>query len=488
MKEPLRLDPRLRALYLVGVAVGVFFLPGWPLAVAAALQIALWLALGLGPRPLARQLRKLALLLALIAAAYALVSDDPSTDRWTEIHLLGLSLDINTTGALTGLAMVLRLVTVVLASHIARAGDPRSLASGLRRLGLPASAALTLDAVLALLADSAPHPRRGGGGGGGGGGRGGGRGGGGGGRARASRDDRETSGAHAPTRVADDSPAAVGAGQRTPPSTEIDPSHAVEAPARRDEPRPLADPRPLDDADLAPTLRDRLVRFRAALLRLARGDVGALVDRLDHHVSRAERHIRAAAPHPGAAHLARDVAVVAGLALTMLGIKALKLLPGLPFAPGHKGVLLIPLYIAAGLMTRSRAGSTLTGLTMGTVAFLLGDGRYGIFEIAKHVSPGVLVDLLLPLMRPRDTRRGVPAWALFGLLVALGRFATVTLIALAVQAPAVVYALLLPGLLVHATFGLLSGLVTAPLLRALSDRAPPRSSSAGPPPPPPAPP
>jgi hypothetical protein len=160
------------------------------------------------------------------------------------------------------------------------------------------------------------------------------------------------------------------------------------------------------------------------------------------------------------------VAVIAGIALTMLGIKALKLLPGIPFAPGHKGVLLIPLYIAAGFLTRSRAGATLTGLTMGTVAFLLGDGRYGVFEICKHVAPGVLVDLGVPLLRGRAHR--VWAWSLFGLMVALGRFATVTAIALAVQAPAVVYAVLVPGLVVHAVFGVLSGIVTAPLVRALA--------------------
>ncbi len=392
------LDPRLRALYLVGVAVGVFFLPGWKLcAAAAAVQVALWLGLGLGAGRLFRQLRKLMLFLAVIAAAYALVGEDPAHDRWIALSILGLEIDVNTTGALVGLAMVLRIVTVVLASHVARAGDARALAAGLGRLGVPRSAALAIDTVLALLGDGG----RGGGSGGGDGG-GGGRGGGGGDR----RGDR------------------------------------------------------------------RGGRFWLALRRLARGDVGVLVERLDRQVARAERHIRAAAPSPEAgARLARDVAVVAGLALTMLGIKALKLLPGLPFAPGHKGVLLIPLYIAAGLMTRSRAGATLTGLTMGTVAFLLGDGRYGIFEIAKHVAPGVLVDALLPLMRAGRVRRGPVAWALFGLVVALGRFATITAIALAVQAPALVYAVLVPGLIIHAVFGVLSGIVTAPLVHALTSRA-----------------
>jgi hypothetical protein len=411
-ERPVGLDPRLRALYLLGVAVGVFFLPTWHLcAAAAAIQVALWLGLGLGARPLARQLRKLALFLAVIVAAYALVGEDPARDRWTAISILGLEIDINITGAGLGLAMVLRIVTVVLASHVARAGDPRALAAGLARLGLPRSAALAIDAVLALL---------GGGGGGGGGGRGGG---GGGGHGR-------------------------GGGRRW---------REVEQ-GSQDSPEPETE-----------EPRGRLARFGAALRRLAKGDVGVLVDRLDRHVARAERHIRGAAPFAAdRAQVARDIAVVAGIALTMLGIKALKL-PGLPFAPGHKGVLLIPLYIAAGLMTRSRAGATLTGLTMGTVAFLLGDGRYGVFEIAKHVAPGVLVDLLLPFMRTAN-RRGVVAWAAFGLVVALGRFATVTVIALAVQAPALVYALLVPGLVVHAVFGVLSGIVTAPLTRAIAER------------------
>jgi hypothetical protein len=129
-------------------------------------------------------------------------------------------------------------------------------------------------------------------------------------------------------------------------------------------------------------------------------------------------------------------------------------------------VVLIPLYLVAAVMTRSRAGATWTGLTMGTVAFLLGDGRYGVFEIAKHVAPGVLVDLLIAPAR-RLARGGFIVWSVLGLVAALGRFATITLIAFAVQPPAIVYLTLLPGLVLHAIFGTLSGLVSAPLLTAL---------------------
>jgi hypothetical protein len=207
--------------------------------------------------------------------------------------------------------------------------------------------------------------------------------------------------------------------------------------------------------------------FWANVKRMARGDVGGLVDSFDRHLHRVEHHLGDVDPDlpPGGA---RDAAAIAAVSLTMLGVKALKILPGIPFLPGYKGVILIPLYLVAARVTKTRAGATLTGLTMGTVAFLLGDGRYGVFEIAKHVTPGIIVDLLYPIMR---SRRGVIAWSIVGLLAALGRFATITVIALAVQPPALVYAVLLPGLLVHGTIGALSGVVTAPLMKAFDRKS-----------------
>lgn len=433
------LDPRLRALYLALVAVGVFFLPTWwMVGVVLAVQIVLWLRLDLGLRPLGRQVRKLALFLGVIFIAFSLVSHDPATDRWRTLAIAGLALKINQTGVLLGLTMVLRVLAVVLASQVARAGDPRALAAGLGKLGVPRIVALSIDSVLTLL----------------GGDRGKGKG-----RGRGKGRRR-------------------GKGGGRGPGGETDSEGS----------------------------------FWAGLRRLARGDVSVLVDRLYHHVDRVEAHVAATLDTGDAApdaereaatttdgddegggtggggdgqpmanpHLARDVAVISGIALTMLGIKALKLLPGLPFAPGHKGVILIPLFIVAGFMTRSRAGATITGCTMGTVAFLLGDGRYGIFEIAKHITPGILVDLFMPFMRGLASRRKsiqVAAWPVFGVVIALGRFATVTAIALTVQAPALVYALLIPGLAIHATFGALSGLVAVPLLAALARRNAPQGAS-----------
>jgi hypothetical protein len=104
---------------------------------------------------------------------------------------------------------------------------------------------------------------------------------------------------------------------------------------------------------------------------------------------------------------------------------------------------------------------------MGTAAFLLGDGRYGIFEILKHVTPGLLCDLIVPIVLRGGRRPGAVGWSLIGGLIAVGRFATIFAITLSVQAPAVAWAMLIPGMTVHVTFGILSGYVTFHMVRAV---------------------
>src|SRR4051812_31501655 len=162
MNAAARIDPRLRVLYLVGVAVGVFFIkPLWGVAIAAVAQAVMWLAVGLPPRRLARNIFKIWPFAAFIIASYALTAEDASVDRWTHVALFGLSIPINSGGALLGARMVVRVIAVILASHVVRAGDPVAIAAGFRKLGMPSIAASSIDAVLALF---------GGEGGGGGGG------------------------------------------------------------------------------------------------------------------------------------------------------------------------------------------------------------------------------------------------------------------------------------------------------------------------------
>src|SRR5208282_4789156 len=111
--------------------------------------------------------------------------------------------------------------------------------------------------------------------------------------------------------------------------------------------------------------------------------------------------------------------------------------------------------------------ATITGLTMGIVAFLAGDGRYGPFEILKHTTPGVVCDLAVPVMVRGGRTPGPVAWSLLGALIGAARYATIFGVMLLVQPPRLAWALLAPGLALHTTFGVLSGWVSWQLVRAM---------------------
>lgn len=417
------IGPLGRILYLLIVAVGVFFVPSpWVLLALVGAHGVAWRIAGLSWRQLARQLVKLGSFLIVILLAYALMPMEPAVDRWMPVDAWGLfTFDINTTGLAVGGAMVLRLVIIVLASQVARAGDPQAIVAGLRRIGVPVTAAISIDTVFALFGTKERRRGKGDGGGGGGGGW---------------RRQREAAGER-------DDEMVEGEG------------------------------------------------FWRSVKKLARGDVGPIVQRLEKQIAQAESHLKTLEVPPAAKERLRDIAVIAGVSLTMLSVKVLKLLPGLPFAPGHKGIILLPLYVVAGLMTRGRWGATLTGVTMGTVAFLLGSSRYGIFEIFKHIAPGIVCDLMLPMLLRRASapvtadqplRRSVIArhvglHMLTGVMMASARFATVFAVVLVTQTSAVAYAIFVPSLTSHLLFGFFSGYVSLSLVRVLSK---PESAAATP--------
>src|SRR5438094_518819 len=117
-----RIDPRWRVLYLVAVALGVFFLRApWQVAALGGVQAVLWLAVGLGARRLGRQIVKLWGFALFVIASYAFTKEDASTDHWVRVHLVAFDVSVNTGGAALGALMVLRVLSVVMASQVARA-------------------------------------------------------------------------------------------------------------------------------------------------------------------------------------------------------------------------------------------------------------------------------------------------------------------------------------------------------------------------------
>lgn len=389
--------PPARVLYLLAVAVALLASRSpWTVATLVAAQMVLWPLVGLPLSGLIQQLRKLSFFAVVILVTYALFGE-----RSHPVWRLG-PVSVDPSSAMLGVVMVLRVTGVILASQIVRAGAPHAMTAGLRRLGLPQSAAVGLDAVLALLGEEDAGGGGRGGGTGGGGGRGGGRG-------------RGDGGEH---------------GERATGST----------------------------------VGDSRGGWRAAAgwaKHLRRGDLRPLLRRLDDSVQRARRHV---GDHAGAGS---DLPVIVGVAVTMLGFKAVKTLPGVPFAPGHKLLILLPLYVVAAVRTNGRWGASAVGLAMGFASFLMGDGKYGIFEVLKHLAPGIVCDLALPLFR--GARRGVVFWTIFGAIAGAARFAAEFVVIALAQPPAVAYALLAPGLSSNLFFGFLSGYVTRHVLIALAE-------------------
>jgi hypothetical protein len=145
-----------------------------------------------------------------------------------------------------------------------------------------------------------------------------------------------------------------------------------------------------------------------------------------------------------------------------------KVLPGLPFASGHKTILLFPLYVLAARLTYSRWGGTAAGSIMGVIGFLQGDGRFGVLEIFKHIAPGLVIDLGEPLARR------LPPWALgyclLGFAAAIARTATELLLVLLLGARAEIYLFPALKLLPNLFAGTLSGFVTVVVLRTFTSR------------------
>lgn len=207
--------------------------------------------------------------------------------------------------------------------------------------------------------------------------------------------------------------------------------------------------------------------FLYTVKRLLRGEIGGFAETIHANIGRAGERARLHG-HIGV-HLAHDTGIVTGIALCMASVKVLKILPGLPFAPGHKVVLLFPLYVLASRLTYSRWGGTAAGSIMGVIAFLQGDGRFGVLEILKHITPGLVIDIGEPLVRR------LPRWAfgycLLGLAAAVARISTDLVLVVLLGARAEVYlfpaAVLVPNLVA----GLLSGFVTTYVLRAFARSA-----------------
>jgi hypothetical protein len=204
-------------------------------------------------------------------------------------------------------------------------------------------------------------------------------------------------------------------------------------------------------------------RLLATVGRLLRGDIGGFQQKIRDGLERAGAQVARSSQGRLDNRLAHDVPVIAGIAMVMVSLKVIKLLPGVPFAPGLKTLLLFPLYTLAADLTWSRWGGTAAGSIMGVIAFLQGDGRYGVLEILKHVAPGLVIDLSLPMTRRLP--RSPWGFCVLGFLAAIARTSTDLVLVVLLGARAEVYLFPAATMVPNLIAGTLSGFVTAFLLR-----------------------
>ncbi|MFQ5534649.1 MAG: energy-coupling factor transporter transmembrane component T family protein [Sphingomonadales bacterium] len=198
--------------------------------------------------------------------------------------------------------------------------------------------------------------------------------------------------------------------------------------------------------------------------QIRRGKLSVVQELVERNLTRAQDFV--AENNPALEReLARDVAIIMGVAAAIMSLKMLQVMPGLPIAPGHKNVLIIPFFLLAASLTRMRLGGLWAGVTTGAVSVMLGFGKYGVLEIAHFAAPGLLADLLLPVVGRRQSRwLTLVGFALVGAIMGAGRFAANFLVIVLAGAPGLAFVLYLPMLLSQIAFGTVSAFVTLVLL------------------------
>jgi hypothetical protein len=154
-----------------------------------------------------------------------------------------------------------------------------------------------------------------------------------------------------------------------------------------------------------------------------------------------------------------DAAIILAVVVAIMSLKLLQLLPGLPFAPGHKNLLVIPLLALAAMSTHGKYGGFAAGFAVGIVSFLMGYGKFGVFEVLQFALPGLMADIMLPLLMAGSGLWLLIKLAFMGALIGLTRFAANFMILMLAGSPELAWLVFAPMLISQVLFGSLSCLV-----------------------------
>lgn len=159
------------------------------------------------------------------------------------------------------------------------------------------------------------------------------------------------------------------------------------------------------------------------------------------------------------ASIRRDASIILMVVVAIMSLKLLQLLPGLPFAPGHKNLLVIPLLVLASMSTHGKYGGFAAGFAVGIVSFLMGYGKFGIFEVLQFALPGLIADLLLAVLVTGSGIFLLIKLAVLGALIGLTRFVANFMVIMLAGSPELAWIVFAPMLISQVLFGSLSCLV-----------------------------
>ncbi|MBL4734927.1 MAG: hypothetical protein JKY18_06250 [Flavobacteriales bacterium] len=192
-------------------------------------------------------------------------------------------------------------------------------------------------------------------------------------------------------------------------------------------------------------------RGKWKLRDIIRGKIEFLVEMVNQRMDEAKSKFKNS-------HLAIIVTFTTVISL----IRFIKVAPGLPIAPGHKNVLIMPLFINAVKLSQKRFTATNLGFLSGLINFLAGFGKYGPLGPLQFMIPGIVIDLLAPIFRNSNS---IFIYGLVGFVAGASRVAAEISLAYLVGMPQEFYLVYLPFIISQCSFGMLS----APVSKFLSN-------------------
>lgn len=157
-----------------------------------------------------------------------------------------------------------------------------------------------------------------------------------------------------------------------------------------------------------------------------------------------------------------SVAQIASSALAITLIRMVKIAPGLPLAPGHKNVVLFPVFIHGIIHSNVKNAGGKIGFISGIMHFSMGFGKYGPLSILEFTLLGWVFDLLLKIPVKKTN-----IWflVLIGGIGGCVRIITEISLAFFLGVPGAFYIIYLPYVISQIAFGSASGLVSRAILK-----------------------